>query len=356
MDLGKQMIRVFCLVLAFCIALMASGGDKAGALPTQNKENSRYFLAVTKMNYDQDRAKIGKRLFFDKRLSEDGKTSCESCHNLYWDFSGTIRHTENGALDPISVLSSGLNYIFFNDGRIRSIYDQVDRSITDINELATQPDRLVARLAKIQEYNALFARAYKDGLTYENVRDALVEFEKAITSVNSPFDRYLNGDTQALSSEQKKGLELFKEIGCVACHNGVNLGANVQQIVNFYDFIIKTDELSASGADLSGYDPKAYFFSDTPLRKENGEPDIFSCKHSVTGKAYKPKMDFMRIPPLRNIARSRPYFRCGKKLTLQRAIKDVSKIQLNYDISDEETELIYKFLLSLDGEIPRILK
>lgn len=338
------MKRIVCLFFIFVATLFASDDIIA------NKGDNRYFVAVTKIEYNEAKAKLGKKLFFDKRLSEDGKVSCESCHNLYWDFSGTLRHVEDGVLDPVSVLSVGLNYMFFNDGKIRSIYDQVDRSITSLDELATDPNRLVLKLSKIDEYVNSFAQTYPNGLNYENIKDALVEFERAITSVNSPFDKYLLGDDNALTKEQKKGLELFKEVGCVACHNGVNLGSNVEQIVNFYEFVIKSEH--SDNNDLS--EGAKNHFINPP--KDGEEVDVFLCKHSITGKFYKPKLDFMRIPPLRNVARTRPYYRCGKKTSLQQTIQDMSKIQLNYQLSDNDAELIYKFLLSLDGEIPRILK
>ncbi|BCX78849.1 cytochrome-c peroxidase [Campylobacter sp. 19-13652] len=340
------MKKIVCLFFVFMAALFASASGMEGT----NKDDSRYFVAVTKIDYDEAKAKLGKKLFFDKRLSEDGRSSCESCHNLYWDFSGTVRHVEDGVLDPVSVLSVGLNYMFFNDGKIRSIYDQIDRSITSIDELATDPKRLAVKLSKIDEYTSAFSKVYPTGLNYENIRDALVEFEKSITSVNSPFDRYLLGDVNALSPEQKKGLALFKDVGCVACHNGVNLGSNVEQIVNFYEFVVKSEHNETS--DLAD-DAKNHFIHPP---KDGNEVDVFLCKHSITGKFYKPRLDFMRIPPLRNIARTRPYYRCGKKTSLQQTIQDMSKIQLNYDLSDDDAELIYKFLLSLDGEIPRILK
>lgn len=346
------MIKILYLLFVFSINLFADIN-----LDT-NKDDRRYFIAVQKIEYDEEKAKLGKKLFFDKRLSEDSKMSCESCHNLYWDFSGTVRKVEEGLLDPVSVLSVGLNYMFFNDGKIRSIYDQVDRSITSIDELATDPERLVKRLARIDEYSLAFSQIYSNGLNYENVRDALVEFEKAITSVNSPFDRYLLGESEALSSEQKQGLKLFKDIGCVACHNGANLGTNVEQIVDFYDFVLNNEslndlKLSSKKGNIEIEDVRAYFLD--PVDPDV-EPDIFTCKHKITGKIYKPKMDFMRIPPLRNIARTRPYFRCGKKNSLKQTIKDVGHIQLNYTLKKDEVDLIYKFLLSLDGEIPRILR
>lgn len=340
------MSRIICLIFACVLGLWSEDFGLRGA----DKDGARYFIPVQKIEYNEARAKLGKKLFFDKRLSEDGKTSCETCHNLYWDFSGTVRHVEDGIFDPVSVLSVGLNYMFFNDGKIRSIYDQVDHSITSIDELATDPERLVSKLSRIDEYTSAFRQVYPNGLNYENVRDALVEFEKAITSVNSPFDKYLLGDAGALSEEQKRGLTLFKEIGCVACHNGANLGSNVEQIVDFYAFVVKSED--ENGDDL-GEQAKDHFVDPT---KNGADTDVFLCKHELTGKVYKPKLDFMRIPPLRNIARTRPYFRCGKKTSLVQTIKDVGKIQLNYELSDDEARLIYTFLLSLDGEIPRILK
>lgn len=317
-----------------------------------NRDNKRYFIAVEKIDYNEEKAKLGKKLFFDKRLSEDGHTSCETCHNLYWDFSGTSRRVKEGLFDPISVINSGLNYMFFNDGSIKSIYDQVDRSISSIDELATTKERLISRISVIDEYVSGFARVYEDGLKYENVRDAFVEFEKAITSVNSAFDKYLLGDNEALSKEQKDGFRLFKEIGCVACHNGANLGSNIRQLVDFYSFIIKDSSSSEENKNITKENIKKYFLEDSM----DFEHEIFSCGKKGVNNTHKLQLDFMRVPPLRNIARTGPYFRCGKVTSLQQIIKNISLMQLDYVLSDSEVDLLYKFLLSLNGEIPRIMR
>ena len=267
------------------------------------------------LNYDESRAHLGKKLFFDKRLSSNENYSCETCHNLYWDFSGTnSKYVQKGTLNPPSILNAASNYIFYNDGRIRGIHAQVKESITSRYELNSGEDKILTAVKGIEEYEILFARIYKDGITYENIVDAFVEFEKAILTINSPFDRYLAGDESALGESEKKGFEIFKNLGCVACHNGKNLGANLMQDVRF------SKDILAGVSSQSDMNKRLY-----------------------------------RVPSLRNIAVSAPYLMDGSIMTLKEAIKHIGANQFMYDLSGDEIDALYKFLLSLSGERPRIM-
>lgn len=266
--------------------------------------------------YDESKAAIGKKLFFDKRLSLNGKKSCETCHNLYWDFSGTIRkNINNNTINPPSVLNSALNYIFLQNGSIKNIYDQVQDSITSDIQLDIDEKTFVFKLTNISDYRLMFSKVYSDGITFKNAIDALVEFQRAVLAVSSPFDRFLMGDNNAIGKDEKLGFETFKSIGCVACHNGVNLGSNILQKMGFYkDFLDGRNFLEQKGQKL-----------------------------------YK-------VPSLRNIARTAPYMSDGSILYLKDAIIHVADTQLMHKISKEQIDLIYKFLLTLNGEYPRILK
>jgi len=286
------MRRVF-LLLAFAASLFA--GDS--------------FLPIKNLYYDLDKARIGKRLFTDVRLSPSGKVSCESCHNLYWRLSGTMKENINmgsgGMLNPPTVLNAALNYLFFIDGSVRDLREQIKSSINDINELGSSENFIVKKVLQDPVYRTLFKEAYPNGATYENIVDAFAHFESALITPNSKFDAYLRGDENALTPRQKAGFELFKSRGCSNCHNGVNLGANV----------------------IYG-------------RESEGD-SVFSQ---------------IRIPGLRNVVETGPYDFDGSVIDLRDMIRFMNynyagKIKLNND----QVELIYEFLCSLSGERPEIL-
>ena len=268
---------------------------------------SETFEPVLTSKYDEQKAHIGKKLFFDKRLSPTENYSCETCHNLYWNFSGTnpSYNSQKGVLNPPSVLNAALNFIFFNDGIARSLKEQVNESINSRNQLNSNKDEIVKKVKSIGEYGILFNDAYDDGINYENIVDALVEFEKAVLSIDSPFDEYLAGNDDSINAEAKKGFELFNKVGCVACHNGRNLGGNLMQNVGLKD--------------------------------------------------ASESRRLMRVPSLRNVARTAPYLSSGEMSDLKEVIGFVSYHQLIHTLSSEELEQIYKFLLTLNGRRPRIL-
>lgn len=272
------------------------------------------FVSVTSVRYDEQKARLGKDLFFDKRLSKNETYSCETCHNLYWDFSGTIRKkAQTGALTPPSILNAGLNFIFFKDGRARSLKEQVKDALTSQYELNSDESAVVKSVEKIAAYKKSFQNIYEDGVNFENIVDAIAEFEKAVTAVNSPFDKFLAGQEDALNDEEKAGFEAFKNLGCASCHNGENLGGNLMHEAGFAKKILKNQNGDLSREKLS------------------------------------------RVPSLRNIARSAPYLSGGEIASLKAAVKMIAQAQFDVDIDDGSVEAIHKFLLTLNGERPRIL-
>lgn len=265
--------------------------------------------------YDEKKAELGKKIFFDRRLSDNQDKSCETCHNLYWDFSGTIRSSlYNDTINPPTILSVALNHIYFKNGSAKNLHHQVTQSITSNMQLGIDEKTMTSRVASISEYKNLFSKIYQNGITFDNIVDSIVEFEKALTTTSSRFDKYLMGDENAMTNEEKKGLNLFKDIGCVACHNGINLGTNLMQQLSFYQRVFNSEDLNDN------------------------------------------MFEVYRVPTLRNISRTAPYMLDGSITQLKDAIKHVADTQLMHKLSDDEIELIYKFLLTLNGEYPRILK
>ncbi len=273
---------------------------------------NQLFTPIESIEYDYKKAQLGKNLFYDTRLSPSGTISCERCHNLYWNTSGTIDHnikvSISGYMNPPTVLNAASNFLFFKNGRVRNMKDQVIESITDLNQLGSTKEFVVKKVSSNAKYRSQFYAVYDEGVTFENIVDAIAEFQKALITPNARFDQFLRGDENALSSDEKRGFELFKKVGCINCHSGRNLGANVYYNVQLDDNSVKAE---------TGY--------------------------------YK-------VPGLRNIAKTAPYFYNGKQDNLKEAIRHVSGLQVSQDITDEEMEFIYKFLLTLSGEKPEILK
>jgi len=267
------------------------------------------YQPLTVAKYDEEKALLGKKLFFDKRLSPNENYSCQTCHNLYWNLSGSNQDgMEKGTLNPPSILNAAANYIFYNDAKISNLKDQVKESITSRMELNSNNDKIVDSVSNISEYKILFKRIYDDGINFDNIADAIAEFEKAVLSVDSPFDRFISGDDRAISNSAKKGFEIFNNIGCVACHNGKNLGGNLIQDIGH-------ERISALD----------------------------------TNKRLK------RVPSLRNITKTAPYLSHGELNDLREALRYVSNYQLGYDLNKDELDALYSFLLTLNGKRPRIL-
>lgn len=276
------------------------------------------------MEYDKKKAKLGKKLFFDKILSHDRTISCESCHHLKNVVTGADSKPvsmgvsmQNGELNSPTVLNSRLNFAQFWDGRAPTLKDQAYGPLYNPIEMGMTEKLVGLRLDSNEKYKKMFKTLYKDGVTVDNVVDAIVEFEKALITPNSKFDRYLSGVKTALSPEEKRGYENFKALGCVGCHNGVNMGGNMIQEFGVY-------EKSKASKDSKHYN-------------------------------YDGKKMLFKVPSLRNISKTAPYFHDGRVKTLREAIDIMVHYQLGYNVSKKVKDSIYKFLLTLDGERPKIL-
>lgn len=292
----RAFLQIFsCILCFFCVQAFAA---------------SHVLSPVTQPKFDEQKARLGKELFFDASISPSGTLSCERCHNLYWDLSGTskknVKISADEEISPPTALNSALNFIFFKNGEVKDLSGQVRQSLTSKNELASEPKFLIQKVNQNSVYKKKFEELYKNGVSFENIVDVLVNFEKALVTPNAKFDKFIGGDESVFDDEEKRGFELFKKIGCINCHSGANMGANLYYELRFH----------ADG--------------------------------NKTGR-YK-------VPSLRNIEKTAPYFYSGEVMDLKDTIKDVGKMLLNYDLSEEQTHELYKFLLTLSGEKPEILK
>ena len=270
----------------------------------------------TDIKLDTHKVNLGKKLFFDKKLSKDGTISCAHCHDL-----------DNGGVDSNNRLSFGVDgqlgifnaptvyNAIFNfrqmwDGRAKSLEEQAKLSITNPSEMGNSMEGVVRYLNTIPEYSKLFKQIYHTKINPDNILNAIAEFEKSLTTPNSPFDKYLKGDKNAITQKEKKGYDLFISRGCIICHQGVNIGGN-----SYNKFGIFEDSVDNTLVPLS---------TNTRL---------------------------LKVPSLRNIAMTAPYMSNGKIETLQEAIKIMLQYQLGIEADSVEVDYILAFLKSLNGEI-----
>jgi cytochrome c peroxidase len=277
------------------------------------------------------KVELGRMLFFEPRLSASRAISCNSCHNLGLggvDGSTTsIGHRwQRGGRNAPTVLNAGFNLAQFWDGRAKDLEEQAGGPIVNPIEMASTKTDVVALLKTIPGYGAAFAAAFPgeaDPITLDNAQKAIAVFEATLITPNAPFDRYLRGDADALTKPQKAGLELFMKKGCSDCHNGQNIGGGMYAR---FGAIIKP------GAE---YLPPA----------DKGRATV--TKDDEDTYVYK-------VPTLRNITLTAPYFHTGKTWELREAVGLMGAIQKGEQLSKDETLKITAFLESLTGDQPKV--
>jgi cytochrome c peroxidase len=269
---------------------------------------------------------LGEKLFHDARLSGDGTISCATCHDL--SRSGAdgrkVSAGAGGALGDLNsptVFNSVFNFRQFWDGRADTLSDQVSGPLTDIAEMASSWTIAVQRVSEDKEYRKAFDREYGGEISEKTISDAIARFEATLLTPNAPFDRYLNGDTAAISKEAREGYRRFIDFGCVSCHQGVNLGGNF-----FQRFGVMGNYLVERGI---------------PSKADQG-------RYNVTGQ--KEDLYVFKVPGLRNVAATAPYFHDGSIDTLDEAIEIMVRYQLGRELPEEDRRYLAAFLESLTGE------
>ncbi len=274
--------------------------------------------------HDPAKAALGKRLFFDTALSKDGTQACVSCHIIAEggaeprSASVGIKN-QKGKINAPTVLNAVFNIAQFWDGRAENLQEQAKGPIVNPIEMGNSFENLVATLSRDEEYRKEFAQLYQDGITPDTITDAIAQYEKTLITPDSRFDRYLEGEKSALSRAEQEGFELFKSKGCISCHHGVNIGGNQYQR---FGAVIPNEKIGM--ANLGRFNV-------------TGDPD---------DKYY------LKVPTLRNVARTAPYFHDGSVKTLHEAVRLMSYHQLGIELQSDEIDRIVKFLLTLNGKIP----
>lgn len=276
-------------------------------------------------NVNLAQVELGKKLYFDPRLSKSGFISCNSCHNL--SMGGTdnlptsIGHKwHQGPINAPTVLNSSMNVAQFWDGRAADLKAQAGGPIANPGEMASSHTLAVEVLQTIPEYVREFKLVFgTDKITIDEVTQAIAEFEKTLVTPYSRFDQWLLGDEDALTAEEKAGYQLFKNSGCVACHNGEAVGGNSFQKMGVVE-PYQTSNPAKGRAAVTGKDADRFKF---------------------------------KVPTLRNVELTYPYFHDGGARTLTEAVDIMGRLQLGKKFSAEENARIVAFLKTLTGEQPR---
>lgn len=275
---------------------------------------------------DPMRVALGERLFNDRRLSGDDTRSCATCHPL--GEGGMDRRARGVAVDGRASLRNtptlfnvSLNASFNWDGATNTLEAHAERLLTNPAVMNSTWPKLLAKLNGDSGYASAFAAVYPDGISSGNILNALASFERSLLTPNSRFDRYLRGDRQALSAEERRGYELFKSYGCTACHQGKNIGGNLFQKFGVFQ---STDTGTSSQEEVD------------------------------TGRYWVTKIDrdrgVFRVPSLRNVALTAPYFHDGRMPSLEGAVDTMARVQLGRALNGEEIVSIVRFLKTLTGE------
>lgn len=278
-----------------------------------------------------EKVELGKMLFFDPRLSASHAISCSSCHNLGLGGADaeptSLGHRwQHGGRNAPTVFNAVFNMVQFWDGRAKDLEQQAGGPMVNPVEMASPEAHVAEQLKGIDGYHAAFARAFPgqaDPVTLPNVQKAIAVFEATLTTPNAPFDRYLGGQADALSPVQKQGLTLFMEKGCSSCHNGVNVGGGM-----YAPFGV----VAKPGADILPPADKGRF----QVTRSPGDAYVY------------------KVPTLRNIALTAPYFHTGSVWDLRQAVQVMGSSQLSATLSADEVDKITAFLGSLTGEPPKV--
>ncbi|MEN8259489.1 MAG: cytochrome-c peroxidase [Pseudomonadota bacterium] len=321
------MIKIRSTITAITLAGMATVATAANweALPSKPPEPADNPTTSGKVE-------LGKMLYHDPRLSSTGTVSCASCHNVMLGGEDNRPvamgvNGQTGGRSAPTVWNAAFNKVQFWDGRAPSLEEQAKGPVTNPIEMGMKTwDDVVARLKAIPGYVAAFNEAFgPDSISRDNAAKAIAAYERTLITPNSPYDKYVNGDTKALTEQQIAGMNKFAELGCTGCHSGPHFSERA----SFVKFPVI---------------PNGFFEAKYGFSKDKG-------RFEVTGN--KEDMNKWKVPTLRNVALTAPYFHNGTVKTLNEAVKVMAKLQLSKELSDAEAADIVAFLNALTGEFPR---
>ncbi|WP_150048239.1 MULTISPECIES: cytochrome-c peroxidase [Methylomonas] len=315
----KIQLLVSAIALAGSLSVMA-----ADALPTTAP-------APADNPTTPEKVALGQMLYHDPRLSSTGTVACASCHNTMAGGEDNRPNSmgvngQTGGRSAPTVWNAAFNAVQFWDGRAASLEEQAAGPVTNPIEMGMKSwDDVVARLKTIKGYQVAFEKAFgQNSISKDNATKAIAAYERTLITPNSPYDKYVSGDTSALSKQQVRGMQKAVELGCTGCHSGPAFNGPG----SFQKFPMHKN----------GYFEAQYHFSKDKGLAEVTKKD--SDEH------------FWKVPTLRNIALTAPYFHNGSVPTLDKAVKLMAKLQLDKDLPDEDVADIVAFLNALTGEFP----
>lgn len=274
---------------------------------------------------EPDKVELGKKLFFDPRLSRSGFISCNSCHNLSMGGSDNLptsigHNWQEGPINSPTVLNSSMNLAQFWDGRAADLQEQAAGPIANPMEMAFTHSLAIDVLRSIPQYVAEFNKIYgSEEITLDQVTNAIAAFEETLVTPNSRFDLWLQGNDNALTDTEIAGYQKFKQIGCVACHSGEAVGGSSFQRMGIIE-PYQTDNPAEGRIAVTGKDA-----------------DRFSFK----------------VPTLRNVELTYPYFHDGAYWKLEDAVDVMARLQLGQQLEEQDIKNITAFLKTLTGDQPQ---
>jgi cytochrome c peroxidase len=294
-----------CLLLAlFCLDAVRLANAQSPALGGRASPEPITPIPATHAQ-DPQRVLLGERLFSDRRLSHNNTHSCSSCHDIATNgASANVHDTRGGqpiALNTPTVFNVSLNFRLNWEGNFRSLEEGIEQSLRNPAIMASSVDEAVGKLRADPEVVDQFRDAYGRELDVAALLDAIATYERSLVTPGSRFDRWLTGETNALTPEELSGYQIFKSLGCITCHQGVNVGGNLFQ------------------------------------------------RHGIFHPLGSPEPVLLRVPGLRNVATTAPYFHDGSAATLPEAVKAMGIAQLDRVLTDQQITAIVAFLNALTG-------
>ena len=280
------------------------------------------------VSVDERKMKLGDMLYHDARLSADNTVSCASCHSLSTAGVDNKQYSEGvegqkGGVNAPTTFNAVYNFVQFWDGRAATLAEQAAGPPLNPVEMASKSfDEIVAKLEKDKAMKQAFDEIYPDGITEANITNAIEEFERTLITPNAPFDAYLLGNEGAISAQAKQGYELFKKYDCATCHVGPNLGGESYELMG-----LRNHYFAERGMELTAEDDGRY-------KQTQQERDRHRFK----------------VPGLRNVALTWPYYHDGTRTTLADAVRDMGKYQSGVELNEQQVDDIVAFLNTLTGE------
>jgi cytochrome c peroxidase len=319
------MVTAIGPLIAASVVLHAQATIDSGSGATMRLGEEPITPIPRDVSLDADEVRLGEILFNDVRLSHGDVVACASCH-LVADGGDDNRARSPGAdgellnFNAPTVFNAAFSFRLNWRGNFRTLEEQNETVLLDSHLMNTTWEELLPKLRADGVYREAFAAVYGGEPAPAHVLDALATFQRSLITPDSRFDRYLRGERDVITPEEERGYQLFKDYGCVACHQGVNVGGNLFQRFGIF------------------HDP----FAELPIRTAD------LGRFTITGNADDRFV--FRVPSLRNVAVTAPYFHDGRAKTLEQAIEEMARSQLGRVLSEQEIELIAGFLRTLTGE------